>query len=828
MTEVRQVVDVQTVELTAEQRAALTGNPPVQADDWTGDEAPNPRALELRDRWIAEELELLAGVSSEFNFSLFRCAAALWRWVTGTGLSQQWAQAALEAECARRWGRPDRADRQTIASGRKAGSSRPREWPRGSAEIERIDTLTGEVLPPVAASAAGAQRPRTLAEAVAAGAPWISRAVNLSGGGRVEVVYNPGTTEHGTWATQWKPGKSATDPGEEIRVRVTDYLVRRAEERIEDAGNGSTEATYRCEVIDQAGRAWRTDWLSALDSQNPGRVVALSRARVAPPSSSGADASVLRGSLGAICAGEMAASYPVHQAGWGVDRTGQVEGPVFYAPAGSITADGPRVDLAGEPPRAVGEVRRAVIDGTGWDRVSGRIGEMADAILEVAPGAEVDHMPGALLGMAALAPLRSEKKGSLFLVGRTDSGKTTLAKAARALVSSVPWGSGSWPANLPADRAAAMRIYARWSRDLLLIADDLASGDSDQARQAISFVDEQSKASLAETDGGGRSAPDARTLRGTDSASCPLLVTMERLPATEGVANRAMHFEIEGIEPGPSTLDLAEGGGVDVFRDQWAHTGEARAAWAGYLTWLARQMRDGTELAPRGTPTSLGTITTATWAREYSRLKAALPAGTTRSVELATSVSVGWIYLRAYAESVSEEQARLMPPQDTVDEWLEAIVTASRTGSGSLAPGRQIIEWVAAQLASRRGRVEAHDGKAPVALVTRIAMGWPSDGSQGGGVPILGRLSRDGSHIVLNSAVTGLARAGLEALRPTTEAELRDRLRREADADLLTATGNVSRSLGVGNMRGYPVPLARFGIDLDATDAQSDAQKAAA
>lgn len=811
LAEVRQVIDVQTVDLTAEQRAALTGNPPMQDDTWPGAEAPNPRALELRDQWISEELELLAGVGTEFNYALFRCAAALYRWVAGTGLSAQWVQAALEAECIRRWGRPDRADRQTIASGRRAGMNSPREWPRGGRpdveEAEVHDLATGEV---VVAPAGAPVRPRDLDEAVAQRRSWKSAEHLLPGGGRLCAVYHPGAVEHGTWVRTWKAAKDGD--GEDIEIRVVDYIIRRTHERTVEIGRGETESVYRCEVIDSRGHSWRTGWMSAMDSLSPVRVVASSRARVAAPSSSGADTNALRASLGVMEADSMATSYPVQQTGWGVDRSGVVDGPIYYGVTGSVTADGPTSEVACEPPASDGDASRMVIEQTGWDRIDHRVGDMTDAWLNMSAG--FYEVPGALLGLAAMAPLRSQQQGSAFIVGRSDGGKTVLAAALRSLTSAVGYRSRSWPVDLTRDSTAGARIYARWSRDLALIADDLSSGDSQQDRWAADFVNEQAKASLGEGDGGARASTDSRTLRGTDSATCPLIVTMERLPAGQGVANRALHLEVHGAIASRPTLDLRIGGGVDYWRTTWGETGDARAVWAGYLTWIAQQVRDGGPAAPGATLRSLAVTSTASWDTEYGRLSDVLPTGSTRAVQLAASVSLGWLYLRTYAASVG--QGDDLPSADEVDGWLASLVGGTRGTTDGMAAGPQITAWVAAALASGRGRVEACDGRAPVNALVRRAMGWPSDGSTGGSVPLLGRLSRDQQVLVLNTAVPALARRDVQSLQAMPDAELRDRLADDCVPDLRTAAGAVSRALGVGQMRGYPVLLSALGIDLGA------------
>ncbi len=631
---------------------------------------------------------------------------------------------------------------------------------------------------------------------------WSGRKILVQDG----VMAVVGGPEHGLWA-----GSKKWDEKQQREVlvveRITDWLAWRTryETQIQIDARGlaapvtGVRPRWAVEIIRADRRRWSVDDLSETESTDAARVVDYAGAAVALPERPAHRAYVancLR-ILGADGAGQVPGRR-FTSTGWLVDPE---HGPTFVAPAGSMTADGPTDAITAGPP--AGSDDDALTDAqrtTGWTHVA-EGAELREAVqafaalLAMAP--QRPEAGVALIGGMAAAPLRLSRRCSVLTKALPKVGKSHLLGAASWFWNST--GPASFALDLPGSSEAAAKAVASWHRDAPLFADDfkLAGDEGDLgvkrafgalARGAYTGA---SNAKATREGGMRRGLPISTVALMTGEEAHPDGATMQRVAVVELV---------EG------DVDLAAGGAVDHFNATYGATGLARAAWAHYMRWLAQLMAQA-QASGKDPLLHLRQDAEHQWRLSMEHL------GTDRAGETASVVSTGWRMLLRWARE--HGVLDLMPSwQAVIKPALGRLVTGNQHIHLEADPAARVLAVLADQVERRVAYVQAHDGTRPQ---SPAACGWHRDDSRDAlWVPrgeLLGWLSRDRTSVVVTpGAVTAAIRTGQLGIAP---AKLQA---------AMTAAGYVGgrdvrhNTVGIPSRpRGWIVPVAKLGIDLETT-----------
>lgn len=779
---------------------------------------PTARHADLVTRWIGEDAAALATAAPGTGNAAARDLGwRLRRWVDGEVLTVAGAEhVAREALAIRGGDAQEHIDvvryqctAATInAAARGWDSIRP-DTPANHTTPSPADTATGDDQLPVPLI--------PLAVALETGQATTSPRVHVPGVGVAWAEHAPGDPQtHGTWLAAMKlrtfpDGEGGTYRERvEVTTRVAEYYVRQAAERIEPGNHidGDT-IRVRCDVVTAAG-TWTSPWLTPVEAAQAGTVITKSRARVALPGGREAR-ETLAGLLPVLWADEIERHRPIPATGWTT-----LDGRAAFVgvgPLGTVTADGITTspDMTAEPltdARTGRPLERACMQRVGHDALHGDMSGMVRAWRAVAP----DRVTLTVLGLELAARARLTTRGGAILHGKTGTGKTALAGVVKTWSVAAPAETKSWHYDLPRDSEASCLDRAGRVRDSLNIADDLRELGE---HRAISPAD--TAASLAQVAQGGEGGTRSDGVGGTRAATAgrfTLLVTAEHLPTRgEGILNRLLHLPVEHDHRARGlTINLPA---LRAYTDEWADTGLARACMASLTRWLAARAD------------ALGGVEAMTaehdrlWALHRRALEARTSTapgtdragdeeGGARTIDMAASVLTGLAILRDY---MTEHGQGAAAPTET--DALEAMVSVVRTtwrGTRTQDPAALVIGWVRDQLDAGQGALEGADGR-PVQGIDPNdplprACGWTVDGRP---VP-LGRLGRDGHHVLIYPAAWERARMAVPELRGMNGAQIREAVRAVGVVSLQGPEGGLVASSVARGKRGAVLTADALGL----------------
>jgi len=609
-----------------------------------------------------------------------------------------------------------------------------------------------------------------------------------------------GGPQHGIWvgANRANP---VTGENQLALEQIADYIPWRSAStrKVRTTATGQMVSVdgiptrWTVEIVRVDGRVARADRLTDSESTDITRVVDAAGAAVAVPATP-----AHRVALGNVLrilgdrAGR-AAREELVSTGWVVDPD---LGPVWAAPAGSISATGVTTELTVGPP--LGSDEDSLPDALGqigFDRIA-EGNELREGVRAFA--ALIDMAPTrpevgiALIGAMAAAPLRLSRRCSVYLDALPKVGKGHLLGAAAWFW--TPTGPSEFAIDLPDSSRASATAIASWCRDGVVFADDfkLQGGDGDLAViQAFGTL-----ARAGYTGASGSKATKEGGLRRRSSTATIALMAGEEAHPDAATMQRVVALKLVDGE-----VDRTAGGPVDQFAAAYGRTGLARAVWAHYLRWLARRVQG--EDDPLAALRRDG---------DNGRGLAMADLGTSRAAEAVSVISAGLAALYDWAEEA--DVLDLLPDSDLVDLALNRLVDGGTEEHAAGDPATLALAQVAEQIAARRIVVEAHDGTQP-SVADPSTLGWvpseirPGEHERPRGATVL-RLSRDRASVVVTSAaVTGAMRAAGRTIAPAKLAAAMSAAGYPGGREV-----RCPEPLGIATRpRGWVVPAAKVGLD---------------
>lgn len=365
-----------------------------------------------------------------------------------------------------------------------------------------------------------------------------------------------------------------------------------------------------------------------------------------------------------------------------------------------------------------GAVRRVIFTHTGWRKVDGKMvylhtggaigadgsipgvevelgGRLADYCLPPVPEGELlrqairaslrllDVVPDSvgvpLLLSTYRAPLGSDPRTTLFLVGRSGSYKTTLAAIAQA-----HYGAAFHGRHLPegwSSTANAIEAAAFATADALMVIDDYAPDGTLQDRARVDST--MARIIRGQANGSGRARLRADgSLRPVKPPRGSLITTAEDLPRGHSIRARALICECER-----GAVDLA----VVTEMQSAAERGILAGAMSGYVRWLAPQI----EASQRAFPERLAGLRSAFRSSHGQTTDAAASLAIAGDTLLAFAQEAGAItkleagnlrtrFLLGLAK-VSGAQAEFQADADPVRRFSELLPTVFLSGRAHLA-----------------------------------------------------------------------------------------------------------------------------------------------
>lgn len=474
---------------------------------------------------------------------------------------------------------------------------------------------------------------------------------------------------------------------------------------------------------------------------------------------------------------------------------------VFLAPVGSVDARGIRTDLTVAPPPGSSEdaLASSMMGTYGWDRLPQDKADLESAVRSIADAAWVmpkrPEVLAAMLGATFAAPLGQTQRGVVWIEGVRDSGKSLVSTLANAFTSTTRMAPDAHPISLTSSTEAGVIARMGWMRGMVATADDFRTEGVDamtmrKVNAAMTRV-VQLGYSAAE-DAKGTRGGGARASRPTDAFA---IISGEVSPGATAIESRLIHVKVtEG------DVSITRGtGGFDRWRETYADSGLARAAFADYLSWLAARVD---ELGVKGLSS------------EADKARGEWTQGRNgRAVATVASLAVGWRYLREWARDRGVEH--VLPSEDEVAGWLDTLVEHNEQRREEVSTTTRLLDEVVNLIEAGRAHLRSPSGGAPVTprrwgwRPRATSDAWTEEILEPGGEDI-GWLApqEDGEHIVIIS-VNGM-RAVWRTAMPDTP--YRKGTVIEAMAPLVVAGTRagerVSTTILPGNQRGYALPLS--------------------
>jgi hypothetical protein len=619
-------------------------------------------------------------------------------------------------------------------------------------------------------------------------------------GDAVAIIGGP---DHGLWTKRqvWNEKKQGY---ESVDNRVTDWVAWRhavtATLTADDDGRETPvgEPMYAVTLVTKFGRKFVVENLSAKNSVIASIILDGADAAVALPLSDverGRCANMLR-ELGQTDQSGRSDLREFAAGGWLIDPNA---GPVMLAPAGSVTADGvTHAFTVGPPVGSEENSLNAAQMSTGWDHVAEGV-ELRQAIgafnalIAVAPGRP--EIGVALLGAMAAAPLCLTRRASLVLVAEPHVGKSLVLSAAQEFWAETGANGADFTFSFGDSSAFAAGVTASWARHGVVFADDYRiSGDFEADRIADAAITVLSQGVYS----GARGTKGTREggIRKSVSIRAVAIISAETAPTATAVVERVVIINIERGD-----IPQEQPAGIDLFRDGYATTGAARAAWASYLRFLARKIRDN----PAGLK-GLGREADGVRRDYFQKVKAE------RAGETVAVIAAGWSYLREWA--ASEGFADLLPSAGVVTAGLDKLVHGNLASHKEAQPHVVLLNRLRELIEGGKVYINDWDGGTPDEAQSR---GWRRDQMGGHGESkwtaagtLGGYLSSDGADVVILPGGMNFAQSSLGLALKTAQV---DRSLKSAGYHGGRADRAPERMGIKGRPRGWIISAARLGIE---------------
>ncbi|TFD26626.1 hypothetical protein [Cryobacterium lyxosi] len=419
----------------------------------------------------------------------------------------------------------------------------------------------------------------------------------------------------------------------------------------------------------------------------------------------------------------------------------------YLAPAGSVTAAGIRDLVVARPGARDGEGLPPAMAKVGFDRIPAG-DELHEAAASIAAFKAImpnSDAPWIALGALWSAVLPQDKHTTLAIRGTTGGGKSGVMGALQAFQSGAGPAAGEFTASL-ITRPSAIGLEARaaWSRFALATWDDhrMSGTDAVADAQAAARVETLIQLGIgAET---GAKSNVGRGIAQSRDMSFTGVLTCEELPrGGAGIVNRLVAVQ---LEPGDVELTPRGTSAFDLFIQDFADSGKARALHAAYLRWLAERMdnADGNGLR------SLH--------REVEKEKKAWhPERATRADVSGSTIAVGWRMFRIFARLHEIED--LLPPEKEVDAAIVSVVNANAGLAADEDPALRILLDIRDRLGSR-GYISGDSFRVPGNHQYRLGWEAQREGYSHGNKLHLGTITPDFKNVIISrNAVKEVAKS---------------------------------------------------------------------
>lgn len=461
------------------------------------------------------------------------------------------------------------------------------------------------------------------------------------------------------------------------------------------ATTSSSGAEYTVDVLTSGGRVVRISNMSADESLRPDRIIAAADAPLDSPKAQ-RDSMIVRDMLTQLAFDLRAEHKQFAVCGWT-----EVDGKaIFAAPKGSMTAEGPRVDLLVAPP---GDSSRDWLEASplalvGWPELPST-DEYEDCAKSIAEAFKIapknPQLIWGLLGKTFAAPLMLPARAVLDIFGVHGSGKSlaiTLTNAYQASQMDPERLGASLIGGLSAPAAVNMMS---WSRGLVVTFDDHkveGVARSDYERMAA-VIDAGARmgygaalSQKATRNGGLRAQPP-----GQSSTVISGEVPTQPGSTGERIVQLPVHLGDVITQVNPITGEAP----FDTWRRRWCRTGIARKAMADYLRWLAEQIDHEGLRSIRDRARQDG----AAWLAQG-------PQG--RTATITSEIQVGWIWIHKWAQS--RGVAHHLPELDRLSGVARDVANAGIRRQKETSAAERVLAALALELEAGLGHLRPVKG----------------------------------------------------------------------------------------------------------------------
>ena len=616
-----------------------------------------------------------------------------------------------------------------------------------------------------------------------------------------------GGERHGLWHLSSRYN-TEMEVDEEVPEQVTDWIAWRSSKTstliADDFGRAAapTDPHYDVQLVRRDGRTFLVPDLTGPESLDVLTVVTRADAAVTLPTGGTYLKEMIRNMISVLGQDRATGRDDLERlaaTGWVNDAR---HGWVYCAPAGSVGVGSIITDLAVGPPIGSEEgALKPAQELTGWTEIAEgeRLRNAAGAfkaLVAIAP--KRPEVGIAMLGALAAGPLALPRRASVILVAQPGVGKSIVASAAQAFVSAVEVNGSDFSFTFgEGSTRTGAELVLQWTRHGTAFFDDYrVVGDHEsnrRSREAVNAIAQGVYSGAGKTQGTRNGG-----LRAQTSIRACAIITAEEEPAGGAIVERTV---ILNLVKGDIPTDGVTA--IDRFRTQYAETGLARAAWASYLSYLAREI-DGDADGLRGLRKRAGEVH-----RRYASTY-----GHARAGETVALIATGWHWLRQWANS--EGIGDLMPTELAVRNALTRMVEANREQHRSEALDAQIVGALRSGIEGRRFYIAGPNRLKPA---NPGLCGWTPDDYgtswQSRGLAV-GFISSDGAKVLITSAGV---KAALEALGMS---ELKSTQIDRAFAAVGYQGGSSKRApmplfdMGKATPRGWLIPADALGVDLGA------------
>lgn len=596
--------------------------------------------------------------------------------------------------------------------------------------------------------------------------------------------------------------RSKSDDGDTREVQITSWVAWKREAiehlSVDTAGHSVTtaETEYAVEILTARGRRLMQSGFDAATSNDPKRVLdVLDVGAVLPVGQVDVKhvGNMLR-ELGRY--GGRITKSEHHTMGWMEDG----DDWVYLMPAGTIAASTVTDRYTvGAPAGSHAGALNPALRQAGFEHISEDPRKDAAAVnsfIRTLPKRpEVAYV---LLGALFAAPLGLSRRTAVILAGKPGTGKSAIASALQAFYSGVGVDGSSFALTLARGTSkVAGVVTSSFMRHQAAIFDDYRHTGSARADETANDTLIALVQGAYGADGAGKGT-QAGGLREAKPVENIAIITAEMLPTGEAIVSRSVPLE---LHTGDADLSPRGSCGFDVFVNDYADTGRARAFYAAYISWIAGQIKAAGGLRA--------------FRKQVDAIKASwVSSSHGRAAETVATIAVGWMMLHRFAAARSFTDQ--IPPLETIDKALLQIVGHTASAAQEATPARRIIEKAAELVDSSSGHLLTAKGT-PLAGRETVT-GWERHPTADEWVPRtasvrIGYVTDDLKHIVLiNDAVAKIKNLiGLTSMN----ADQVKRSLQELVAPGTIAGIQISADWGIdGRPRGSVIPAELFGIDL--------------